>query len=678
MVSSEVAPNMFYVNAPAGSGKTYFIKDKVSEIIDSNPLASILCITYTERAAKELQARIISNETQISTIHSFINSFISPYYGHTEAIDMYYDMFKKDVEYRINENLGVDGPENRNTRYLLDQNLDTSTGLTVQLIRANTKKVYYNERSFNSLYYGGLSHDNLLEFAFAFIEKYPILQYRLREMFQYIFVDEVQDTATKVLKLFYKAVKGTKTQLYYFGDKMQQIYDNYDGGFEEEYKEFDNSLSNDFKYNYRSSGEIIDVLNNIYGRKDNERQESTKGYIGSKPKMVICGDIEKYYDDQSSDLVDYLLLRIANRARFRRKNESESMETIFNCVSALYPHNSRITAIDVMLPPKGDESPDELMNFFYSFGQLVDAFNSKHYAKVIRLLSTIEYKNINGRKKKVFCSSLKIEMHEDKERLHSILRTTIKEYTNNNTCSLNEFLCYLVSEGVVESEFFEQVQQYENDDGQAIYKDLLGCQLGEMKRLIAYKDKQSVSTQHGVKGEGHPLVCFWCEDSSNTPQVSMYEFFRMYTQLENFNLSEFQNLYYRFKAFIQSIEKNIGKKKRAIENEDIKKSIVFFDEMILSFKGDMYFRNIFGADIVDYESRRAKGEFPPKTFLQNKFNYSKVDSVLVAYKLFYVGCSRAKERLTVLVSQGKIASFETDFQRKMKSIGFDIDKERGN
>jgi DNA helicase-2/ATP-dependent DNA helicase PcrA len=58
--------------------------------------------------------------------------------------------------------------------------------------------------------------------------------------------------------------------------------------------------------------------------------------------------------------------------------------------------------------------------------------------------------------------------------------------------------------------------------------------------------------------------------------------------------------------------------------------------------------------------------------IQAIFKPDIVNRILVAYKLFYVGCSRAIDELVVLVDQEKISLFEDKFKIKMKSIGFEI------
>jgi len=690
MASKKIESNMFFINAPAGSGKTHFIKDEINRIIDKNPSVRILCITYTERAAKELQARILSKETFISTIHSFINSFITPYYAHPETIELYYEIYKDDIEKRIQKNkiLDTDDPENRNTLYLISKEICLSSDISTKLIKENTDRIYYNERSFNTSYYGGLSHDNLLVFTFALLEKYPILKFRLREMFQYIFVDEVQDTDTKILSLFYNAVKGTSTRLYYFGDKMQEIYENYDGGFENEYKTFNSSLSIGFKYNYRSSYEIVEVLNNLYGRKGSDRQSAKNDCSGIIPKLIICSNIEEYYSKNADDFDEFLTLRIANRSRFARANPKESMETIFDAIQSIYPHGSRITSIDVMLPPveKNNESlplkensPDILINFFYTLGQMKYEFDSCHYAKVIQMLKNHTFVVSGGQKKNLFHSSMKLLEHDDKVEVQNTLEGVFNEFTNCHKYNLKQFLIYLVDQKMISNDFIEHVCSLENDEGEAIYDQLLTISLSEMKLLIHYKDNQSVSTQHGVKGEGHSKVCFWSEDSRRyRPYVYMYRFFKMYTEFEEFNFDEFQKFYYNFKAsnaiLQQKLEQNfaITKISRMRSNDITVDNIFLFDELIAEFLDNRYFEYIFMKDILDYKSKRERDKVPTLTSIRNIFKPDTVNRILVAYKLFYVGCSRAKDELIVLVNQEEINSFENEFKDKMISVGFEV------
>ena len=63
---------------------------------------------------------------------------------------------------------------------------------------------------------------------------------------------------------------------------------------------------------------------------------------------------------------------------------------------------------------------------------------------------------------------------------------------------------------------------------------------------------------------------------------------------------------------------------------------------------------------------------PNSTNAKNCFKTTKIKGILWAYKLFYVGCSRAKENLVIVVDENKIASYGKEFIKRMISIGFDV------
>ncbi|WP_206538666.1 hypothetical protein, partial [Eubacterium sp. ER2] len=49
-----------------------------------------------------------------------------------------------------------------------------------------------------------------------------------------------------------------------------------------------------------------------------------------------------------------------------------------------------------------------------------------------------------------------------------------------------------------------------------------------------------------------------------------------------------------------------------------------------------------------------------------------IEGILTAYKLFYVGCSRARKNLIIVVDENRIAQFKDAFIGKVKKIGFSV------
>ena len=79
-----------------------------------------------------------------------------------------------------------------------------------------------------------------------------------------------------------------------------------------------------------------------------------------------------------------------------------------------------------------------------------------------------------------------------------------------------------------------------------------------------------------------------------------------------------------------------------------------------------------------YFSYLCKGNY--SNFLQKQtvkntqecFKLNKVYGVLSAYKLFYVGCSRAREKLTVLIDKKKMQGNIESQIFKFKELGFEV------
>ena len=49
-----------------------------------------------------------------------------------------------------------------------------------------------------------------------------------------------------------------------------------------------------------------------------------------------------------------------------------------------------------------------------------------------------------------------------------------------------------------------------------------------------------------------------------------------------------------------------------------------------------------------------------------------VYGVLCAYRLFYVGCSRARKNLAIIINKKDIEQFETKLRDKLVAVGFEV------
>lgn len=653
--------NFYRVNAPAGSGKTYFISKTINDILGKNPFANILCITYTNRASEVMRERIISPNVEISTIHSFLNNFLKPFFRNEKVLNYYFEFYKKEIKTIL------DSKPELLERY--KERFDINGDVSEERIKENLKEIYYNERQNSFVLTGGLSHDDLLNFSFKLIERFPKIGFKLREMYSYIFIDEVQDTSEDILRFFYNSTKNSSTKVYFLGDKMQEIYNKYDGSFEREYAEFDDSISKTFTKNYRSSKEIVDLLNNLYISSNKAEQTSARGKRGKQPQVVFTENIEEYLSDNSEDYKEFYKLRTVNKKRFENINNSgKSAIEIYEKYQELYPNYGRISVMDVLTNSNYDENPDELMSFLNLLFQVLNEYNNKNYGEVIRILKSVRKSLPYGKLISVFDGNLlKIEFHKDKVRLKEKMDSFVTLL--ESTQSLGVIIQELADKKIISGDFYNFIFLYEKN-GEFLYTDLFCYSIELFKLINEYNRNPMVSTQHGVKGEGHRKILFVAENS-RILEINIYEFLNLFTsfyrQNIEFNFDAFQEFYYNFNRDIVLLEEKIGKKMSKIKASDRDSH---FDEFKTIY--DKYFDNIYfkficlKTELFDFQVRT------PLDKMRIIFNNKLVRSTLTAYKLFYVGCSRAEEELVVLIDSNNIENME-EFKNCFKHLGFDYD-----
>lgn len=380
--------NMFLVNAPAGSGKTTFIENTIINLLAKYPNRRILSITYTNRAKEELNSRIDSKNVTIDTIHSFLTGFVGLYLSKPEVIDLYLQVFENKIKSLIDN--GED--DSKNARYI-----DKFGKLDFETIKNNLHKVFYNEQSYSSYYYGGLSHDDMLFFCRKMFEKFAMLKKRLSNKYTYIFIDEYQDTSVDVLYIFYQSVLNTNSNLYLLGDKMQEIYNNYNGSFNTTLSKF--NQEDNLCINYRCSSNIVGILNNLY---NDEKffQQPNKSCGKVNPTVVITNDFSESFMGQFKD---YMQLYLFNRERFEKIGASDLHSALSDMKAYKFP--SQYTPVDVLTDTTND-NPDKLFRILFCVCDFIKMVSIAAYGKSIQLARE---------KNKIFNSSFtNIEFHNDK------------------------------------------------------------------------------------------------------------------------------------------------------------------------------------------------------------------------------------------------------------------------
>lgn len=244
----------FLLSGGAGSGKTYSLVQVLQHISGQYPNAQIACVTYTNAAAIEIKNRANIKNLRVSTIHDFLWDMIV--------------QFQKEAKITLLEL--INNPE-------------------CSIKNPNSDSVYQNTFE-NGIQYkeylridrGEISHDEVLVLANGMFKKYPRLCDLLIDKFQFIFVDEYQDTSPLVIEILLEFIQQRKKKniIGFFGDAMQSIYETGIGDIDS-YIKSGVVFKVEKKQNRRNPQTVIDIANKI--RTDGLVQTSSKDF--SAPNM---------------------------------------------------------------------------------------------------------------------------------------------------------------------------------------------------------------------------------------------------------------------------------------------------------------------------------------------------------------------------------------------------------
>lgn len=286
----------FRLLAPAGSGKTYAIKEilngfykgKGAELLRQRK--QIAVITYTNLASNEIIDRVgESSLFWVSTIHSFIWELIKHYPKYIKYI------MEQEYERKIQEAKDkIANPRTRNKAlytYQLEQNTHKKDRLSA------IKKFVYSPTGENNNY-NSLNHSDVLTIGEQLLsrEELGCLMFRriLISRFPILFIDECQDTRKNLMSAFLYVSDKNKGSfcLGIFGDEMQRIY--MDGlekinnvNLEKSYNKSDN---------FRSNHRIVSLINKIRNNADTIEQSPISQQIG-------C--VRAFVTDNNEDRIDF-------------------------------------------------------------------------------------------------------------------------------------------------------------------------------------------------------------------------------------------------------------------------------------------------------------------------------------------------------------------------------------
>lgn len=353
------------VIAGPGSGKTRVLTYRLAYLIQSGVKPhNILSLTFTNKAAKEMTERIshlVGNEVRkvwSGTFHSIFARILrveAPKIGYPSSFSIYDTEDSKSTISEIIKELNLNPKEyNVNSvrmrissaksnlitpimyerdSILLDQDRENKMPETFRIYK---KYVQHCVRG------GAMDFDDLLLQLFRLLQENPdqVLE-KYRKQFQYVLVDEFQDTNYLQYAIIKKLVlyKDSPRNICIVGDDAQSIY-AFRGATIKNILDFEQDFPDakifKLEQNYRSTQHIVKAANDVinYNAKQIKKEIWTEIESGHKIKLLKCTtDVE-----EGRKVADYI---VELKNRFHLKNKEIAILYRTNAQSRIFEEQLR-------------------------------------------------------------------------------------------------------------------------------------------------------------------------------------------------------------------------------------------------------------------------------------------------------------------------------------------------
>lgn len=341
--------------AGAGSGKTRCITARVLHLIQKgNHPTTILCITFTNKAASEMKERIrkIVNSSDIPTVSTFhalcakLLRIEGKYIGISPKFVIYDTQDQgdaiKEAMARLDISIKNYKPNSILTSISDAKNQVISAADYIQLARGHFQQVvaqvyplYQNILKEND----ALDFDDLLLKVIEIFQNNPTVLEKYQNKFKYILVDEYQDTNHAQYQLT-KLLAGKWNNICVVGDFSQSIYSWRGADFQNLMRfkdDFKDVITFSLAQNYRSTQKILDAATAVISKNtshpvlrlwtENPQGEEITLYEAKnehdEAEYIIRELLElKYYGKEKIKNSDIAIL-------YRTNAQSRSIEEIF-------------------------------------------------------------------------------------------------------------------------------------------------------------------------------------------------------------------------------------------------------------------------------------------------------------------------------------------------------------
>ena len=349
------------VLAGAGSGKTRVLTYRIAYMLARgvNPYR-ILALTFTNKAAAEMRARIIAlvggdiaKAVTMGTFHSVFYRILkaeSEKLGYTHNLTVYDTEDSKSLIKNIVKELNLD-PKIYAPNYVLGRISSAKSSLLSAQEYADNNEITqadaaagkplihqiferYNRRLKNA---DAMDFDDLLYYMNVLLRDFPEMLYKYQNRYPYILVDEYQDT-NFAQYLIVKKLSALNHNICVVGDDAQSIY-GFRGADIKNILNFRRDYPSAQIYklerNYRSTQNIVDAANAIIKNNKNQMPKDvySENELGSKISVIHANSdndeattvASNIFETRMNEHVDFKQFAILYRTNVQSRTLEEAM-----------------------------------------------------------------------------------------------------------------------------------------------------------------------------------------------------------------------------------------------------------------------------------------------------------------------------------------------------------------
>ena len=391
--------------AGAGSGKTRVLTTRIAYMLAQGVAPhSILALTFTNKAASEMRERIEkmvgpqSRYICMGTFHSVFSRILrenAEVLGYTKEYTIYDSSDAKNLIKTIIKDMGLNDekykPNHIASRISMAKNNLITPGAYIQNSMLATEDRQLQIPEFGNIYIeyckrckanGSMDFDDLLLQTNFLFRDHPEVLAKYQERFQYVLVDEYQDT-NNAQYIIVRRLAQHHSRICVVGDDAQSIY-SFRGAKIENILSFqrDYPEAKVFKLeqNYRSTQTIVDAANSVIDHNsrrlkkrcfsagaEGEKIRIFKAYTDREEADLITSDLRDRVREGSGNWSDAAIL-------YRTNNQSQALEDalrkkgvpyIIYKGSSFYDHKEvkdMLSYIRLIINPRDDEAFKRIIN----------------------------------------------------------------------------------------------------------------------------------------------------------------------------------------------------------------------------------------------------------------------------------------------------------------------------